>query len=140
MYDQCRQKQSANGQAQLDVGGKAVNISCTKWAWHLRTYSAGFYYSNSVWEWDHTKVEHIMSQFWLRMVWPWLDQLDWFQCLWWWIKWRFLVLKFYFSHEKWRWSSWSYHVNGIAKALYLPNLKRKLTLFMSRNVHLRTYL
>ena len=35
---------------------------------HLCTYSAGFYYSNSVWERDHTKVERIiLSQLRLRM-------------------------------------------------------------------------
>ena len=28
---------------------------------HLRTYPAEFYYSSSVWERDHTKVEHIIS-------------------------------------------------------------------------------
>ena len=35
---------------------------------HLRVYPAGFYHSKSVREWDHTKVECIMSQFQLRMV------------------------------------------------------------------------
>ena len=40
------------------------------------------YYSSSVWEWDHTKVEHIiMSRLRLRMVRPWSDQLDRFRRL-----------------------------------------------------------
>ena len=46
------------------------------------TYSAGFYYSNSVWEQDHKKVKcMIMSQLQLRMVRPLLDQPDQFQHL-----------------------------------------------------------
>ena len=61
MYGQCRRKQSVNGQAQLDVGGKAVNILCMKQAWHVCTYSAGFYYSNSVWERDHTNETTLRS-------------------------------------------------------------------------------
>ena len=49
----------------------------------LHTYPAGFYYSNSVWEQDHTKVERIiMSQLWLGMVRPWPDQPDQFRRLW----------------------------------------------------------
>ena len=47
---------------------------------HLCTYPTRFYYSSSVWEWDHTKVERIiMSQ--LRLVQPWPDQPDQFRCL-----------------------------------------------------------
>ena len=56
---------------------------CNKsYACGLTTYPARFYCSNLVWERDHTKVKRIiMSQLRLRMVWPWLGQLDQFWCL-----------------------------------------------------------
>ena len=82
---QGHRKLSADGRAQLDVGGEAANnldlflavrrcshftsasnwelpllcslsLACTEcMCAHLRLYPAGFYYSSSVWERDHTK-------------------------------------------------------------------------------------
>ena len=89
---QGRQKQSADGQAQLDFSGKVKSCAkCVKKSLDLATIStqealsfhfsfktgygslgtrlgvtitllssAGFYYSNSVWERDHTKLKHII--------------------------------------------------------------------------------
>ena len=49
---------------------------------YVRSYSARFYYSNSAWERDNTKVKRIiLSQLQLRMVRPWLDQPNRFQHL-----------------------------------------------------------
>ena len=110
LLQQGRRKQSADGQAQLDVCGEAVNNSRSKRAakiwiyflavrkrshctsasnWelpllcslslactermraHLRLYPAGFYYSSSVWERDHTKVEHTIHEDASKLqVWP----------------------------------------------------------------------
>ena len=66
-----------------DRSGSLAILNVSLMHAHLHMYPTRFYHSNSVWEQDHTKVEHIiMSQLQLRMVWPWPDQPDQFQGLW----------------------------------------------------------
>ena len=54
-----------NTQAVFTDGHKIISLIMRA---HLHTYPTGFYYSNSVWERDHTKVKRIiMSQLRLRI-------------------------------------------------------------------------